>query len=59
MEEKWHWSYKPLARLMLGKYLELISINDITGFKGDVAAKKLPVIREWVCGVNPDIMRED
>ena len=58
-EEKWHWSYKPLARLMLVKYLELISIDDIFGFKGDAATKKLPVISEWVCGINPEIYKED
>ena len=58
-EEKWHWSYKPLARLILFKYLELISIEDITGFKGDTAVRKLPVIDEWVCGVDPEIIRED
>lgn len=54
-EEKWHWSYQPLARLMLDKYLELIAIEDISGFKGDVAAQKLPIISDWVCGINPVI----
>ena len=58
-EEKWHWSYKPLSRLMLAKYLELVSIDDIVGFEGDKAAQKLPIISEWVCGVNPQIKEED
>ena len=58
-EEKWHWSYKPLARLMLIKYIELMSINDISGFKGDKAAKELPVITEWVLGINPQLNEED
>ena len=58
-EEKWHWSYKPLARLMLIKYLELVSIDDIHGFKGDAAAKKLPIISDWVCGINTEINEED
>jgi len=58
-EEKWHWSYKPLARLMLIKYLELVSINDITGFKGDKAAKVLPIITDWVLGINPQINEAD
>ena len=58
-EEKWHWSYKPLARLMLVKYLELVSIDDVFGFKGDVAVKKLPLISEWVCGINPKIKETD
>ncbi len=58
-EEKWHWSYKPLARLMLIKFLELVSINDIVGFKGDEAAKKLPIISDWVRSINPLINETD
>jgi len=58
-EEKWHWSYKPLAQPMLIKYLELVSINDIFGFKGDKAAKVLPIISEWVCGINPQFNNEN
>ena len=54
-EEKWHWSYQPLSRLMLSKYLALVSINEITGFKGDAAAKILPIIAEWVNGVNTQL----
>jgi len=52
-EEKWHWSYKPLARLMLNKYLKVVTINDIVGFKGDGAALQIPIISVWVCGINP------
>jgi len=59
MEEKWHWSYKPLSQMMLKKYLQLVTIDDITGFKGDAAAKKLPVIDEWVCGINPQLKDEE
>jgi len=58
-EEKWHWSYKPLARIMLIKYLNLVSIDDIFGFKGDNAAKVLPIIAEWVLGINPKLNEED
>ena len=58
-EEKWHWSYKPLARFMLIKYLELVTIDDIKGFKGDKAAKALPIITEWVSGINPQLKMID
>jgi LAS superfamily LD-carboxypeptidase LdcB len=58
-EEKWHWSYKPLARLMLVKYLEVVSLDDISGFKGDKATKVLPVISDWVLGINPQINEAD
>ena len=59
MEEKWHWSYKPLSQLMLSKFLQLVTIDDIVGFKGDAAAKKLPIITDWVCGINPELKDED
>jgi len=58
-EEKWHWSYKPLSRLMLIKYLELTSMDDIIGFEGDAAAKKLPIRSDWVCGINPQLNETD
>ena len=58
-EEKWHWSYKPLSRFMLTRYLALVSIDDIIGFEGDEAAKELPIISEWVRGINPEIMKAD
>jgi LAS superfamily LD-carboxypeptidase LdcB len=58
-EEKWHWSYKPLSRLMLIKYLEMVSIDDITGFKGDAAARELPIFIEWVNGINPQLTDAD
>ena len=58
-EEKWHWSYKPLARHMLNKYLEVITIHDITGFEGDRTAVLIPVISIWVCSVNPKLYDSD
>ena len=58
-EEKWHWSYKPLSRLMLNEYLKLVIINDIVGFKGDITATIIPVIALWVCGINPQINEID
>ena len=58
MEEKWHWSYKPLSQLMLAEYLRLVTIEDIVGFKGDAAAKRLPIISDWVCGINSQLKDE-
>jgi len=59
MEEKWHWSYKPLSQLMLAEYLQLVTIEDVVGFKGDATAKKLPIISDWVCGINSQLKDED
>lgn len=58
-EEKWHWSYKPLSQYMLAKYLELVSIDDIAGFEGDTAAKKLPILSGWVSGINQHLKETD
>lgn len=55
-EEKWHWSYKPLARIFLKKYLETIRPEEIRGFKGDHTVKQLNVIQEWVCGINRELI---
>lgn len=51
-EEIWHWSYLPIAQLLLDKYGSLISIEDINGFKGDQAAKHLDLISLWVYGID-------
>ena len=59
MEEKWHWSYKPLSQPMLAQYLKFVTIDDIAGFKGDAAARKLPIISDWVCSINPQLKDED
>ncbi len=51
-EEKWHWSYMPLAREFLLKYSSAISYSDITGFEGSETAKQLNVIPNYVLGIN-------
>ena len=51
-EEKWHWSYKPIAKQYLNSYKHIIKYSDITGFKGDRTAKKLKIIENYVLGIN-------
>ena len=53
-EEKWHWSYRPIAEKYLEAYKQQISYKDIGGFKGDHVAKKIKVIERYVLGINPD-----
>ncbi|MDR2968514.1 MAG: M15 family metallopeptidase [Tannerellaceae bacterium] len=55
-EEKWHWSYRPVARPMLEHYLRKVGKEDITGFKGDRAAGHLSIIKEWVCGIDQKLI---
>lgn len=55
-EEKWHWSYRPVARTMLTHYLQKVDKADIMGFKGDKAAKQLNLITDWVCGIDRKLL---
>lgn len=52
-EEKWHWSYLPLARQYTEEYKTLIKPADITGFLG---AEYAPanLIEGYVLGLNPE-----
>lgn len=53
-EEKWHWSYLPLARTFTQKYKKLIKNKDINGFLGDEYAAEQNLINNYVLGINPD-----
>ena len=52
-EEKWHWSYLPLAKGFLAQYKENVHYEDITGFAGSDVGKELNVIDNYVGGINP------
>jgi LAS superfamily LD-carboxypeptidase LdcB len=52
-EEKWHWSYMPVASVLLRNYLVQISESDISGFAGDKTATTLKVKERYVAGINP------
>lgn len=51
-EEKWHWSYMPLAGKFLEQYKEEVSYDDITGFPGSDVARELKAIEDYVGGVS-------
>ena len=53
-EEKWHWSYLPLAKDFTQKYKNLIKDEDIKGFFGDKYVLNLNLINDYVLGINPD-----
>ncbi|MEL6192916.1 MAG: M15 family metallopeptidase [Bacteroidota bacterium] len=53
-EEKWHWSYLPLAKLYLSEYQKQIKNTDIKEFAGSEVAFELAVIRTYVEGIHPD-----
>lgn len=52
-EEKWHWSYTPLSRLMLKDAEGLITDKKIKGFSGSEHAESLSIVKNYIFGVDP------
>lgn len=55
-EEKWHWSYLPIARNLTNEYVSLITDSDITltSFIGAETAITTNFIQNFVLGINPN-----
>ena len=53
-EERWHWSYFPLANQFQKKFLDKIAINDVNGFLGAEWAKDVKVISHFAEGISSD-----
>jgi len=53
-EEKWHWSYLPLAKDFTKRYKELIKEEDLKGFLGDEYVSSVDLINNYVLAINPD-----
>lgn len=51
-EEKWHWSYTPLSKILLEQYKNNLSDADITGFKGAETATEIGIVKNYVLGIN-------
>lgn len=47
-EEKWHWSYRPIAAKCLDFYNQRITYQDISGYLGADMAKEVEVIKYFV-----------
>lgn len=47
-EEKWHWSYYPIANQLLKAYNNLIDYDDISGFDGSDLSDSLNVFENYV-----------
>lgn len=50
-EEKWHWSFVPLASKYLEFYNSNIKTDDISEFEGSQLAKDLHIIEDFVNGI--------
>lgn len=51
-EERWHWSYLPIASTYLTAYLAQITFEDLEGFEGAATARELNVIQHYVAGIS-------
>ena len=51
-EEKWHWSYMPLAGPYLAYYNANVTNEDITGFQGAELAAEIDMVKNYVNGVS-------
>lgn len=52
-EERWHWSYLPLAKSYLKSYESQVTVDMIKGFAGAESAKPINVIENYVSGIHP------
>ena len=54
LNEAWHWSYIPKAKVYLEEYNKRINYNDINGFMGSNLADDLSMISDYVNGISSD-----
>lgn len=55
-EEKWHWSYIPLAKMYSSMASEALDNDKITGFKGAETAIELNIVQHYVLGINKNCL---
>jgi LAS superfamily LD-carboxypeptidase LdcB len=53
-EERWHWSYVPLAKPLLQQYLQTVTNDMLTGFKGAETASSINTVGHYAAGINHD-----
>jgi len=55
-EEKWHWSYLPIAKKLTDMAKDSMKDDLIKGFKGAETAKEIGVVKKYVLGINRDCL---
>lgn len=55
-EEKWHWSYMPVAKKLTDLAARSMTDDMIGGFKGAETAVKIGIVEKYVLGVNNDCL---
>ncbi len=51
-EEKWHWSWLPVAQPLTSQAAETLNDTDIQGFLGDQTAPAIGVVSNYILGIN-------
>ncbi|MCC6461919.1 MAG: M15 family metallopeptidase [Saprospiraceae bacterium] len=52
-EEKWHWSYLPVATPLLRQYSQSVQDGMLSGFQGAPTARNLSILKHYVLGISP------
>lgn len=52
-EERWHWSYLPLATRLTDYAATALRDTDIAGFAGAEAAPEIGILDNYILGINP------
>jgi hypothetical protein len=55
-EEKWHWSFLPVAKKFQEQYKKKITYSDLSGFNGSETAEELKIIENYVFGISNDCL---
>ena len=55
-EEKWHWSYLPIALTLTELAQDSLDDSMIGGFKGSSAATDIDVVQKYVLGINQECL---
>jgi LAS superfamily LD-carboxypeptidase LdcB len=55
-EERWHWSYLPIAQPLTKLAANSLTDNMIQGFKGAEMAMKIGVVKKYILGINLDCL---
>ena len=55
-EEKWHWSYFPLAGRITAAIDTILTNDQISGFDGAETAVEIDIVKNYILGINPECL---
>ena len=58
-EEKWHWSYRPVAKQLTNFWADSLTNSVISGFEGSEVASELDILNNYVLGITEDCRSVD